>query len=35
VNYYTLYPVAESIWDYFADNVVTTIHIGVEFDADF
>jgi hypothetical protein len=35
VNYYTLYPIAESIWDYFTDNVVTAVDIGVKFNADF
>ena len=30
VNYYTLYPVAKGVRDYFANDVVRAIHIRVE-----
>ncbi len=30
VNYYTRYPIAKGVWDYFAQNVVGAIHVGVQ-----
>jgi hypothetical protein len=30
VNYDTRYPIAKGVWDYFAQNVVGAIHVGVQ-----
>ena len=30
VNYYTRYPIAKGVWDYFAQDIVRAIHVGVQ-----
>ncbi|GAB4186072.1 MAG: hypothetical protein Fur006_25060 [Coleofasciculaceae cyanobacterium] len=34
MNYYTLYPITEGVWDYFANDIVATIYVGIKSDTE-